>query len=81
MVTKTLLEKEDEMKTEDPSVFDFNVTESILNGPSIPLQKIPIGQVFSTSITDQDNKEQMINPQEIKVRFMVWCYRVGSVGL
>jgi hypothetical protein len=71
MVTKTLLEKEDEMKTEDPSVFDFNVTESILNGPSIPLQKIPIGQVFSTSITDQDNKEQMINPQEIKVRFMV----------
>jgi hypothetical protein len=37
--------------------------------------------VFSTSITDQDNKEQMINPQEIKVRFMVWCYRVGSVGL
>jgi hypothetical protein len=37
MVTKTLLEKEDEMKTEDPSVFDFNVTESILNGPTIPL--------------------------------------------
>jgi len=32
-----MLEKEDELKTEDPSVFDFNISEGILNGPSIPL--------------------------------------------
>lgn len=55
-------EKEDEMKTEDPSVFDFNVTEGVINGPSIPLQKIPNGQVFATVITDADNKDRNLNP-------------------
>jgi hypothetical protein len=33
----TNLEKEDELKIEDPSVFDFNIVEGVLNGPSIPL--------------------------------------------
>lgn len=34
----TNLEKEDELKVEDPTVFDFHVVEGVLNGPSIPLQ-------------------------------------------
>jgi len=59
------------MKTEDHSVFDFNVTEGVINGPSIPLQRIPNGQVFSTVITDGDNKERNLLPQEIRVMFMV----------
>lgn len=39
----TELEKEDDLKVEDASVFDFSVTEGIINGPSVPLQKIPNG--------------------------------------
>jgi hypothetical protein len=31
------MEKEDELKVEDPSVFDFNITEGVINGPSVPL--------------------------------------------
>ena len=70
--TMTNLEKEDELKIEDPSVFDFNIVEVVLNGPSIPLQQIANGQVFSTVITDQDNQEKNIQPQTIKIRFMVF---------
>ena len=58
----TNMEKENEEKTEDPSVFNFNISDGVINGPSIPLQKIPIGQVFSTTITDADNKERNILP-------------------
>jgi hypothetical protein len=56
------MEKENELKTEDPSVFNFNVSDGVINGPSIPLQKIPIGQIFSTTITDADNKERNLLP-------------------
>jgi hypothetical protein len=33
----TNMEKENEEKTEDPSVFNFNISEGVINGPSIPL--------------------------------------------
>jgi len=33
----TNLEKENEVKIEDYDVFDFNVTNGEINGPSIPL--------------------------------------------
>lgn len=35
--TQTNLEKEDGLKVEDYDVFDFNVTEGEISGPSVPL--------------------------------------------
>ena len=31
------MEKENELKTEDPTVFNFKISEGVINGPSIPL--------------------------------------------
>ena len=47
------------------------IYKGVINGPSIPLNKMPIGPALPIKITDEDNKQIMVLPQELKISFQV----------
>lgn len=66
--TTTIEEKEDIDMTDDPEVFNFDVIEGNIHGPSNSLKNIPTGPgVFKRD----DYKMHMHDPVEIKIKFKV----------
>lgn len=66
--TTTVEEKEDIDMTDDPEVFNFNVIEGIIHGPSNALKNIPTGPgVYKRD----DYKMHMHDPIEIQIKFKV----------
>ena len=74
--TKTKLEFENEVKNDDPTVFEFSKTEGVLNGPSIPLNYVPLGKALPSEYTSDDNNSRSINPECILINFRVNFYRI-----
>lgn len=71
--TKTKLEFENEIKTDDPTVFEFSKTEGVIYGPSIPLNSLPYGKALPSDYTTNENLAKNINPDEILINFRV-CF-------
>ena len=70
--TKTKLEFENEAKTDDPTVFEFSKTDGILNGPSIPLNYVPLGKAMPSEYINETNNINNINPECILINFRVF---------
>lgn len=69
--TKTNLEFENELKNDDPTVFEFSSTEGLIYGPSVPLNSVPYGKALPADYTINQNNEKRIEPQCILVNFRV----------
>jgi hypothetical protein len=60
-------EVENMEKTDDPEVFEFNITNGILKGKSLPLRKVPEGLLVPPVPKDEEEKKYL--PQKIYVKF------------
>lgn len=69
--TKTKLEFENEVKTDDPTVFEFSKTEGVVNGPSIPMNVVPYGKALPSDYSTDENRLKNLNPECILINFRV----------
>lgn len=69
--TKTKLEFENEVKTDDPTVFEFSKTDGVVCGPSIPLNCVPYGKALPSEYTIEENNMKNLNPECILINFRV----------
>lgn len=72
--TKTKLEFENEIKTDDPTVFEFSRTDGVISGPSIPMNCVPYGKALPSDYTVDDNNFKNLNPECILINFRVIYY-------
>ena len=63
--TTTPWELENMEKTDDAEVFEFNVTEGLLKGKSLPLRKVPEGLLVPPVPKDEDEMKYL--PQKISL--------------
>ena len=54
-------------KTDDPEVFEFNITSGILKGKSLPLRKVPEGLLVPP--VPKTDEEIKYLPQKIFIKF------------
>lgn len=52
-------ELENMEKTDDPEVFEFNITSGILKGKSLPLRKVPEGLLVPPVPKDEEEKKYL----------------------
>ncbi|CAD8087121.1 unnamed protein product [Paramecium primaurelia] len=67
--TMTLEDKEEMKKTDDPSVFEFQITEGKLDGPSTMVHTLPHATCLPYQITIDDIRELGVQPFKILIRF------------
>ncbi|KAL4510071.1 hypothetical protein ABPG72_010264 [Tetrahymena utriculariae] len=67
--TMTKLELEDSLRTDDPSVFEFQMTEGTLNGPSISVKSFPDTLALPTKKINAILHQQQLYPQKIYINF------------
>lgn len=58
----TKVEKENNDKTDDNTVFEFSHSEGVLNGPSVPIKSLPSTYALPTQITAQDTIAENLYP-------------------
>ena len=54
--------------------YKINIKQGILKGPSIKLKKLPVSSVLPSELTDFNNSEELLNPQQIEISFKVNFY-------
>lgn len=69
--TMTLLDKEDQDKTDDQTVFEFQKADGALEGPSTMVHTMPHASALPHEITLQDIQELGIQPEQILINFRV----------